>query len=56
MPVENIDLVVVNFRSNSVSGRDLLRFGDSEWTELIPFATISRQESRKSRKITKKAI
>jgi hypothetical protein len=36
MSVENIDLVVVNFRSNFVSGSDLLRFGDSEWKDLIP--------------------
>jgi hypothetical protein len=28
MSVENIDLVVVNFRSNFVSGSDMLRFGD----------------------------
>ena len=37
MSVENIALVVVNFRSNCVSGSDMLRFGDSEWKDLIPY-------------------
>ncbi len=36
MPVENIDPVVLNFRSNFVSGSDMLRFGDSELKDLIP--------------------
>ena len=54
MSVENIDLVIVNFRRNCVSGSDMLRFGDSEWKDLIPyigFAIMARQESRKSGKI-----
>ena len=33
--VENIDFVVQNFRSNFVSGSDMLRFSDSEWKDLI---------------------
>ncbi len=37
MSVENIDLVVANFRSNCVSGSDMLRFSDFEWKDLIPF-------------------
>ncbi len=37
MSVENIDLVIVNFRSNCVSGSDMLRFGDYEWKDLIPY-------------------
>jgi hypothetical protein len=40
MSVENIDFVVGNFRSNCISGSDMLRLGDSEWKDLIPFIGI----------------
>ena len=56
--VVNIVLVVVSFRSKCISGSDMLRFGDSEWKDLIPYVVfcnhVDWQELRKSRKITTK--
>lgn len=37
MTTENFDLIVANFRTNCICGHDMLRLGDSEWKELIPF-------------------
>ncbi len=37
MSALNIDCVVLNFQSNSVSGSDMLRFDDSEWKDLISY-------------------
>ena len=51
MKRENFDLIIANFRTNCICGHDVLRLGDSEWKELIPFTEFRITSKLQSTKI-----